>query len=560
MSEQLTLPTLEGDSDARRDGVRPAHGEPHAAESAGAVSGESSTARDLLGRERAARRARVAAHYDRLAALRDGWRRRNSYYHETLAAVCRQIIPPGARVLELGAATGELLAAVEPGEGVGVDLSRRMCDVARAKFPRFTFLQADAEQLPLAREFDYVIMSDLVGHLSDVWETLRRLHRVCHAQTRVVVTTYNFLWQPALALAERLGLKMPQPPQNWLGFSDLENLFRLTDFEIESSGVSLLLPARVPVVAPRLNRTRTRGSFLANFGLLNHFVLRPARDASTTNALASGDPVTSSRAHTVSVVVPCRNEAGNIAACVERTPAMGARTEIVFVDGDSTDGTVAEIEREIERWRGRKEIRLVRQVARDERRGARAANLMLKLGKGDAVRKGFAAASGEVLMILDADLTVPPEDLPKFYDALARRKGEMINGTRLVYPLEDRAMKSLNFIGNKFFSWLFTWLLSQRVKDTLCGTKALRRCDYERIASARSYFGDFDPFGDFDLLFGAARLKLKIAEMPVRYRRRTAGETKVRVLRHGVLLARMCAVGFWRLKAQPWLARLRNRT
>jgi glycosyltransferase involved in cell wall biosynthesis len=183
---------------------------------------------------------------------------------------------------------------------------------------------------------------------------------------------------------------------------------------------------------------------------------------------------------------------------------------------------------------------------------------MLKLGKGDAVRKGFAAASGDVLMILDADLTVPPEDLPKFYDALARGKGELINGTRLVYPLADQAMKSANFLGNKIFSWLFTWLLSQSIKDTLCGTKALRRDDYERIVAARSYFGDFDPFGDFDLLFGAARLKLKIAEMPVRYRRRTAGESKVRVLRHGVLLARMCVVGFWRLKAQPWLARLRR--
>jgi glycosyltransferase involved in cell wall biosynthesis/SAM-dependent methyltransferase len=511
-------------------------------------------ATDALEPERIETRTEIAAHYDRLAPRRDEWRRRNSYYHDTLAALCRAIIPRGARVLELGCATGDLLAAVEPAEGVGVDLSHAMCEIAREKFPSLRFVQADAERLPLAEEFDYVIMSDTVGHLSDVWETLRRLHRVCHADTRAVVTTYNFLWQPALALAERLGWKMPQPAQNWLGFSDLENLFRLTDFEIESSGVSLLIPARIPLIAERLNRPRARTSFLANFGLLNHFVLRPARDAAT-NAHAL-----TANAHSVSVVVPCRNEAGNIAACVERVPLMGARTEIIFVDGDSSDGTVAEIERERERWRGRgrKEIKLVHQVARAAMAKQRASNLMLKLGKGDAVRKGFAAATGDVLMILDADLTVPPEDLPKFYDALARGKGELINGTRLVYPLADQAMKSANFLGNKIFSWLFTWLLSQRIKDTLCGTKALSRADYERIVANRSYFGDFDPFGDFDLLFGAARLKLKIAEMPVRYRRRTAGESKVRVLRHGVLLARMCLVGFWRLKAQPWLARLRG--
>ncbi|MDT7541205.1 MAG: hypothetical protein QOE33_1109 [Acidobacteriota bacterium] len=545
-----------------------------------------------LERERLKARAEIAAHYDRLAARRDEWRARNNYYHETVAALCRAVIPAGKSVLELGSGTGHLLASVRPREGVGVDLSLRMSELARRKHPQLNFIQADAEQLPLARTFDYVIMSDLVGHLTDVWQTLRNLHHVCNPETRVVVTTYNFLWQPLLAAAERLGLKMPQPAQNWLGVGDLENLFRLADFRIEQSFTRLLVPARVPVVGEWLNRLPQHNRLLSHFGLLNFFVLRPAtndeatRDAAMDREAASREArgvvtggeidatPTRAQSHVVSVVVPCRNEAGNIAACVARVPSMGARTEIVFVDGDSTDGTVEEIEREIERWRGVKEIKLIHQVPRGETRRedddatsrdggetreTRAANLMLKLGKGDAVRKGFAAAEGDVLMILDADLTVPPEDLPKFYDAIASGKGQLINGTRLVYPLADQSMKSLNFLGNKFFSWLFTWLLSQRIKDTLCGTKVLRRADYERIVAARSHFGDFDPFGDFDLLFGAARLKLKITELPVRYQRRTAGESKVRVLRHGWLLARMCIVGFLRLKAQPWLARLRRR-
>lgn len=502
--------------------------------------------------ERLRARAEIVAHYDRLAPQRDRWRARNSYYHETIAALCRAVIPAGGSVLELGSATGDLLAALAPREGVGVDLSPRMTERAREKYPQLTFIEGDAEQLPLARTFDYVVMSDLTGHLSDVWQTFRDLRRICHAETRVVVTTYNFLWQPVLNIAEWLGLKMPQPAQNWLGVADLENLFRLTDFDIEQSFTRMLAPLRVPLVGDWLNRVPERSRLFSHFGLINFFVLRPA----TREQSAMSDGEERAQSHTVSVVVPCRNEAGNIAACVARLPAMGARTEIVFVDGDSTDGTIAEIEREIERWRGVKEIKLIHQIARGE---ARAANLMLKLGKGDAVRKGFAAASGDVLMILDADLTVPPEDLPKFYDAIARGKGRLINGTRLVYPLADQSMKTLNFAGNKFFSWLFSWLLAQRIKDTLCGTKVLRRADYERIASARTYFGDFDPFGDFDLLFGAARLKLKITELPVRYQRRTAGESKVRVLRHGWLLARMCLVGFWRLKAQPFVARLRRR-
>lgn len=521
-----------------------------------------------LERQRLNARAEIAAHYDRHASRRDYWHARHSYYHETVAALCRTVIPAGKSVLELGSGTGHLLAALNPREGTGVDLSLRMNEQARRTHPQLSFIQADAGQLPLARTFDYVVMSDLVGHLTDVWQTFRNLHRICNAETRVVVTTYNFLWQPLMAAAERLGLKMPQPAQNWLGVGDLENLFRLTDFRVEQSFTRLLIPARVPVVGDWLNRLPQHSRLLSHFGLLNFFVLRPTTDDEAhrvaTDAGTNVAPIQShqssssqssssqSQSHTVSVVVPCRNEAGNIAACVARIPSMGARTEIVFVDGDSTDGTVEEIEREIEHWRGVKEIKLIHQVARGE---TRAANLMLKLGKGDAVRKGFAAATGDVLMILDADLTVPPEDLPKFYDAISRGKGQLINGTRLVYPLADQSMKSLNFLGNKFFSWLFTWLLSQRIKDTLCGTKVLRRADYERIASARTHFGDFDPFGDFDLLFGAARLKLKITELPVRYQRRTSGESKVRVLRHGWLLARMCVVGFWRLKAQPRLAR-----
>jgi SAM-dependent methyltransferase len=515
-----------------------------------------------LERERLKARSEIAAHYDRLASRRDEWRARNSYYHETVAELCRTVIPAGKSVLELGSGTGDLLAALNPSDGVGVDLSLRMNERARRKHPQLHFIQADAGQLPLARTFDYVIMSDLVGHLTDVWQTFRNLHRVCTAETRIVVTTYNFLWQPLLAAAERLGLKMPQPAQNWLGVGDLENLFRLTDFRVEQSFTRLLIPARIPLIGDWLNRLPQHNRFLSHFGLLNFFVLRPTTNDEAratmineeTHALPTHDR--QSQSHTVSVVVPCRNEAGNIRACVARIPSMGARTEIVFVDGDSTDGTVEEIEREMMRWRDAKEIKLIHQVARGE---TRAANLMLKLGKGDAVRKGFAAATGDVLMILDADLTVPPEDLPKFYDAIARGKGELINGTRLVYPLADQSMKSLNFLGNKSFSWLFTWLLSQRIKDTLCGTKVLRREDYERIASARTHFGDFDPFGDFDLLFGAARLKLKITELPVRYQRRTSGESKVRVLRHGWLLARMCVVGFLRLKAQPLLARLSRR-
>jgi glycosyltransferase involved in cell wall biosynthesis len=227
------------------------------------------------------------------------------------------------------------------------------------------------------------------------------------------------------------------------------------------------------------------------------------------------------------------------------------------VDGASTDGTRARILEEIERHRGTRDIKLLDQVpgARPDPRANGKAVKMLRLGKGDAVRKGFAAATGDVLFILDADLTVPPEDLPKFLEPIATGKADFVNGTRLVYPLEDEAMGPINLFGNKFFGLVFTWLLDQRIKDTLCGTKVLRKRDYEVLAANRSYFGDFDPFGDFDLLFGAARLGLRIVEVPVRYRRRVAGFSKVQVFKHGLLLLRMSVIGFRRLKLARWLGR-----
>jgi glycosyltransferase involved in cell wall biosynthesis len=235
----------------------------------------------------------------------------------------------------------------------------------------------------------------------------------------------------------------------------------------------------------------------------------------------------------VSVVVPARNEAGNVAAVIDRTPVLGAGTEIIFVEGGSTDGTWETIGKAIEDYRGPLQLHACRQEGK---------------GKGDAVRAGFAKATGDILMILDADLTVPPEELPVFYDVIARGLGDLVQGTRLVYPMDPGAMRFLNKLGNMAFSQLFTYLLQQPIKDTLCGTKVLWRRDYQRIAAGRSYFGDFDPFGDFDLIFGAARLNLKIVEVPVRYRERVYGETNISRWKHGWLLLKMSSVAARKLR------------
>lgn len=475
------------------------------------------------------------AYYDGIAPERDNWKRRFRYYHDEMAGFHRLAIPSGASVLQIGCGMGELLAALQPARGVGVDFSEAMIAQARARFPELQFLVGDGQALPVGETYDAIVLSNVVGDFSDIWQAFRELRRVCRPDTRIIITYYNFFWEPFIKAAERFRIKMPQYYQNWLAVPDIENFLYLNGFEVVRSGYRMLFPIGVPGIAALCNRFLAKLPVLRRLCLVNFVVARPGERFDVVP-----------EALTVSVIVPTRNEAGNVRGAVARTPAMGAHTEIIFMDGDSDDGTVEAVEACISEYAGVKDIRLLHQVPRGSAEAH--SGKMLSLGKGDAVRKAFAAAKGDVLMILDGDLTVPPEDLPKFYAAIAEGRAEFINGTRLVYQMEKQAMRFLNLIANKGFSVLFTWLLEQRTKDTLCGTKVLRKRDYEKIVEGRAYFGDFDPFGDFDLLFGAARLNLRLAEVPIRYRARTYGEIKIKRWKHGMLLIRMSWIAFRRLK------------
>ena len=460
-------------------------------------------------------------HFDEIAPKRRAWKKRNYYYHESIEAFFRFLVPENRKVLELGSGTGELLVALKPSYGVGIDISAGMTALAKDAFPNINFRQGNAED-PLTWDikgtFDYIIMSDLVGHLEDIQKTLENLKDFCSTHTRIIVSYYNFLWEPVLKLAEFFNLKTPTNAGNWLSPEDIENLLLLSGFGTIKEERRLIFPKKVPFLHKIIDFIGSL-PLINRLCLSNYIVARPLDENSVPEK-------------SVSVIIPCKNEKGNIENAVKRLPDLGSHTEIIFIDGHSTDGTPDEIRRIMGLFPD-KDIKFLNQEGR---------------GKGDAVRKAFEQAQADILMILDADLTVPPEEIPKFYNALASGKGEFINGSRLVYPMEEEAMRFLNMLGNKFFSLVFSWLLSQRIKDTLCGTKVISRENYMAIAANRHYFGDFDPFGDFDLLFGASKLNLRIVEIPVRYRARQYGETQISRFKHGLLLMKMCFFAVRKMK------------
>ena len=438
------------------------------------------------------------------------------WYHDRLTEIYRFHVTPNQKVLELGCADGRLLDALKPARGVGVDFSEEMIRRARQKYRHLEFMHADAHDLShIDEKFDVIILSDLVNDLWDVQRVFEQIKSICHPRTRILLNFYSRLWQTPLGIARALNLASSNLYQNWLTQEDINALLVLAGFETIRTSHEVLFPLPLGGLA---NRFLVRLWPFDQFALSNFVVARPVAEQAQ-------EPV-------VSVVIAARNEAGNIKSLFERTTKMGRQTEIVFVEWHSKDDTYAAIEREMAAHPSTPS-QLFRQTG---------------IGKADAVRLGFEKARGDVLMILDADMTVPPEDLPRFYEALVTGKGEFINGVRLVYPMEKEAMQTLNFFGNKFFSLAFSWLLGQPVKDTLCGTKVLWKKDYEQIAANRSYFGDFDPFGDFDLIFGAAKLNLKIIDLPIRYRERTYGTTNISRWRHGLLLFRMVAFAARRIK------------
>ena len=472
------------------------------------------------------RRERSRNHLAKIAGRREGWIDRNRYYYELLNRLLRFLVEPQKRVLSVRCGTGNLLANVQSTEGKGVDICPEIVEIAQQRNPSLEFAVAfpDKEEFRTVFEpeekFDYILFND-IGDTVDVLQALRNLKPLCRRHTRILVITYNHLWEPLVTFAEWIGMKVPRTEQNWLSTLDIANLLKLAGFEALETHRLVILPKYVPLVSAFLNR------FCARLPLLKRLCMTQV----VVGRLLP--PPVPKEELSVSVIVPCKNERGNVEDAVQRMPQLGRQTEIIFCDDQSTDGTAEEVLR-VQSLFSDRDIRLERGPG---------------VAKSRNVWTGFGAATGDILMILDADLTTIPEELPYFVDVIASGQAEFVNGSRLVYPVPKGAMTTANMLGNKFFSIAFTYLLGQPVKDTLCGTKALWRSDWARIKPMLGSWGVEDRWGDYELLFGAAKLNLKILDLPVHYQERIYGSTKMtRVFRNGLIMLKMCWHGFLKLK------------
>ncbi len=465
------------------------------------------------------RKQEIVKYLKKIIPIREHWVRKNKYYYDLLLNFLKFNIQENSKVLQIKIDTGFFLNKINSIYSLGIEEDQEFIRHLKRAYPHNNFEYGIPEDIKIDKKFDYVLSINSIGLIVDVKKFFDQLHKVIDDNSRIIIVYYSKLWEYILKFAEHIGFKIKTPEQNWLSNDDIENLLNLSGFEIVKKHSLILMPIPIPIISGLLNS-------LSKLPFINKLCF-------IQSVIARRIPENKPRAFSCSVVVPCRNEEGNIVEIVKRIPQLGSHTELIFVDDKSTDNTRRCIEQVIADY-PQMDIKLIDGPG---------------IGKAQAVWRGFKAAGGEILFILDADLAVPPEELIHFYSIMVSGKAEFVNGSRLIYPMQGRAMHIFNLIGNKFFSFLFSYILGQKIKDTLCGTKVLFRNDFKKMQKFIGTWGIKDRWGDYELLFGASRINLKIVDFPVHYCQRHSGFSKMTGrLKNGIIMLSMCLAAYKKIK------------
>ncbi len=441
---------------------------------------------------------------------------KHNYYHKETQGYFELMIPPNQKILVIGVDAKQILDSLVPSKGVMVILDPSNLSNASVfhdgSYECHTGFQMDE----IVGNFDYIIIHHALSLCEDIGSFVMKLIEFCNPSTRIIVSCHNYLWKPLLRIGEKLGLKREGGLEIMLSGTDINNILSASGFQLISTTRTMLFPCHALGIGPVLNWIGKLLPFIdwLKINLFQKYRLLPA--------------VPSDQKESLTVCLTCRDEKENIEPLVKAIPRLTDEQEILFVEGHSIDGTHEEIYRVMKLY-PEKNIRVISQPG---------------IGQGDAIREGFSRATGSIIILLEADMTSPPENIRYVYESMRLRYAEFMEGSRFIYPISRKAMPYLNQIGNWCFSFFFSWLFWRQITDVMSGIKAIRKEDFEKILVRWNSWGIDDPFGDFELLFGAMRLGLKSSEQPIHYHPRTYGSSKTRVFYHGYILTRMALKAF----------------
>lgn len=368
-------------------------------------------------------------------------------------------------------------------------------------------------------KYDCIVLSDMFEVNDDILGLLKLLKKNLNNDGTILLTSITPIWDGVLSILEMLNLKNKSKKRSYIHLNKLSAVLDTINFQITGKRTRQYFPFKLFYFGNIINNFLEIILYFFNFGIRSYFTIKEIEDTAEKDVLSK------------TIIVPAKNEEGNLNELINRIPYLGNNVEVIISCGISNDNTLG----------------MAKSLKSD--------NFIIKVieqtskGKANAVWEACEQSSNDLIAILDADLSVDPEELSSFFELIETKKCDFVNGTRLIYSMEKGSMRFINNFGNRLFQYVVSKIIRLPLTDSLCGTKVFKKNLYEKIKKWQSVVKIKDPFGDFDLLFAAAYSSQKIVEYPIHYRARKYGTTQIRRFKDGFKLIKYLSVSFYKFNS-----------